>query len=211
MKTLIQLLVAFCMAISLLVGSALLVSSQVNTLAGLAVAQGDPPSWRNVRDYIADNVTDGILMAGCVFWDGTNADRCRGSLLNGIEVDVTRVQGSIDSRLEQSGTLFNSQTVGAANTAVTVDITGVSGESVHVYRVMMRCSPVGQDVGGGTIQSPIGTNLWTAQNGRIGTDPLEQAYTGVPLTAADGDDLRINLPACGAGNQGVLEVQADRW
>jgi hypothetical protein len=69
--------------------------SAVQTIAGLAVAQ-TPTLWNNVKDLAAgDNLTNGILAAGVVAFDGTNFDRIRGDTTNGLDVDVTRVSGTV--------------------------------------------------------------------------------------------------------------------
>ncbi len=67
----------------------------VQTIAGLAVAQ-TATQWNSVKDLaFGDNMTSGVLAAGCTLFDGTNFDRCRGDTTNGLDVDVTRVSGSV--------------------------------------------------------------------------------------------------------------------
>lgn len=67
----------------------------IQTVAGLAVAQTGT-LWNNLRDLAAgDDLTTGVMAAGCTLYDGTNFDRCRGDTANGLDVDVTRVTGSI--------------------------------------------------------------------------------------------------------------------
>ncbi len=67
----------------------------IQTIAGLAVAQ-TATQWNSVKDTaFGDNMTSGVLAAGCVLFDGTNSDRCRGDTTNGLDVDVTRVSGSV--------------------------------------------------------------------------------------------------------------------
>ncbi len=69
--------------------------SAIQTIAGLAVAQ-TATQWNSVKDTaFGDNMTSGVLAAGCVLFDGTNSDRCRGDTTNGLDVDVTRVSGSV--------------------------------------------------------------------------------------------------------------------
>lgn len=52
---------------------------------------------RRLKDAgnIADNTTIGVLAVGPMMHDGTNWDKITGDTTNGIDVDVTRVQGSI--------------------------------------------------------------------------------------------------------------------
>ncbi len=69
--------------------------SAVQTIAGLAVAQSGT-QWNNVKDLaFGDNMTNGVLAAGVVVYDGTNFDRVRGDTTNGLDVDVTRVSGTV--------------------------------------------------------------------------------------------------------------------
>ncbi len=69
--------------------------SAIQTIAGLAVAQ-TATQWNSVKDTaFGDNMTSGVLAAGCVLFDGTNSDRCRGDTTNGLDVDVTRVSGTV--------------------------------------------------------------------------------------------------------------------
>jgi hypothetical protein len=68
----------------------------ITELSGLAVAQSGS-LWKNVKDASAgDNLVDGVLAAGMIFYDSAsnNFDRLRGSINNGILVDVTRSPGS---------------------------------------------------------------------------------------------------------------------
>ncbi len=69
--------------------------SAIQTIAGLAVAQ-TATQWNSVKDAaFGDNMTSGVLAAGCVLFDGTNFDRCYGDITNGLDVDVTRVGGTV--------------------------------------------------------------------------------------------------------------------
>jgi hypothetical protein len=67
----------------------------VQTVAGLAVAQTST-TWNSVKDLaVGDNMINGVLAAGVVVFDGTNFDRVRGDTTNGLDVDVTRVSGTV--------------------------------------------------------------------------------------------------------------------
>ena len=67
----------------------------IQQVAGLAVAQSDI-KWNNVKDAaIGDSVTSGILANSLYTFNGTNFDRIRGDMTNGMDVDVTRVSGSV--------------------------------------------------------------------------------------------------------------------
>ncbi len=85
------------LACTLLLGSTVLLHSQVSSLSGLAVAQSST-RWSNVRDAaVGDNLTSGLLSAALMMFDTTNGDfdRLRGTIANGILVDVTRMPGGV--------------------------------------------------------------------------------------------------------------------
>ena len=68
--------------------------SQIQRIVGLAVAQ-TRTQWNNLTDAAAgDNQTSGIMASGLYTYDGTNFDRVRGDITNGIDVDVTRTTGT---------------------------------------------------------------------------------------------------------------------
>ncbi len=93
LKRIQLLIVGICGAVILLLSTSVTIRSAVSELSGLAVAQ-TPTSWNNVRDAVAgDNLTAGVLASQLYFFDGLNFDRLRGSVANGILVDVTRMPG----------------------------------------------------------------------------------------------------------------------
>lgn len=84
---------AIVLACLLVMGLTVAGRTAITDLAGLAVAQTST-TWKNVRDYLVmDNMTDGVMSSGMVFYDaaGVNADRLRGTVANGILVDPTRL------------------------------------------------------------------------------------------------------------------------
>lgn len=94
MKSFGKLITAVCIAVTLLAVSVYVVPAAVQGVMGLAVAQS-AKQYNDVKDYAAgDGVAKGVLDAGCMFWNGSSADRCRGSIANGLLVDVTRVPTS---------------------------------------------------------------------------------------------------------------------
>jgi hypothetical protein len=67
----------------------------ISSLAGLAVAQS-ATLWNNVKDASAgDGLSSGILAQAPMVYNGLTFDRVRGDTTNGMDVDVTRISGSI--------------------------------------------------------------------------------------------------------------------
>lgn len=74
--------------------SAVLVIPAIQQISGIAVAQ-TALKWNNVIDAaIGDAQSTGIMGVSPYLYNGTSLDRARGSTANGLEVDVTRVQGT---------------------------------------------------------------------------------------------------------------------
>lgn len=89
-----KILTAALIATTLLITSVYVVPAAVQSVMGLAVAQS-AKKYNDVKDYAAgDAVLTGVLDAGCMFWNGSGADRCRGSITNGLLVDVSRIPTS---------------------------------------------------------------------------------------------------------------------
>lgn len=106
----------------------------------------------------------------------------------------------------QGGTLFNSQTTGAADTAVTVTIAAAASTRAHVYNVHGFCS-----AGTSTLTvTDGGTTIWGTTAGEVGTSRFEKRWEP-GLTGATNSQVVITLATCGAGNTGTLHVQADRF
>ena len=105
-------------------------------------------------------------------------------------------------------TLFNSQTTGAATTAVTVTIAAAAGVRTHVYNIEGRCNTAAATSGlsitdgGTTIWSTVATEVLAATN-FVRTWP-------VALTSATNSAIVVTLNACTAGT-GTLIVEADRY
>lgn len=71
--------------------------SAISTVNGLAVAQSST-QWNNLKDAAqGDNLTSGIAAFNLYVFNGTNFDRVRGDITNGLDVDVTRIQGGTDT------------------------------------------------------------------------------------------------------------------
>lgn len=65
----------------------------------IRVSDGNGTSLADVVDLSNDNISTSILtlatLAGLYLFDGTNWDRARGDTTNGLDVDVTRVSGTV--------------------------------------------------------------------------------------------------------------------
>ncbi len=108
---------------------------------------------------------------------------------------------------EQAGTLLNSTTTGATNTAVTKTIASVTNQRIHLYGLSAFCS-----AGSSTVTvSEGGTLVWTSTTGGVGTTMNGAAWTPVPHTTAPGNNLVVTLATCGGGNTGTLNIEADQW
>jgi hypothetical protein len=106
----------------------------------------------------------------------------------------------------QGVTLFNSQTTGAANTAVSVTIAAAASTRAHVYNVHAFCSA-------GTSSLTVtdgGVTKWGTTAAEVGTTRFEKRWEP-GLTGETNSAVVATLAACGGGNTGTLHVQADRF
>lgn len=109
----------------------------------------------------------------------------------------------------QGNFLFNSQTTGAATTAVVVTIAaGGAGTRTHIYSVEGRCNTAA-NTSSITITDG-GTTIWSTAAAEVlaATNYVRVWSTG--LTGATNSAVVITLAACAAGT-GTLIVQADRY
>lgn len=82
-------------AIVVTVGVTSMGRSAISELAGLAVAQTNT-LWNSVKDAAAgDALSSGILAQATYMYNGVTFDRARGDTTNGLDVDVTRISGSV--------------------------------------------------------------------------------------------------------------------
>jgi len=87
---------------ALILGSFLLVlllvykgEAAIRSIMGFAVAETST-LWNNLKDAaFGDNATNGVGAFSPYLFDGTNFDRARGDTTNGLDVDVTRVSGTV--------------------------------------------------------------------------------------------------------------------
>lgn len=109
----------------------------------------------------------------------------------------------------QGVNLFNSQTTGAADTAVVTTLTGVRDQRVHVYRVEASCSAGTSQLT--IVDGSIPSTVWSTLTGEVGATRFRQSFTPASLTGGTSVAVTITLAACGAGNTGTLIVHADRY
>ncbi len=121
----------------------------------------------------------------------------------GIAMAQVRPDSSQLTFQAQGGTLANSSTVSATNTAVVVTVTGVAGQSGHLYSVDGVCSA-------GTSSITVDDEATEIFSTPIATTQVRFTWA-VPLTMGDGNDMVITLAACGGGNTGTLIIQADQY
>jgi hypothetical protein len=174
-----KLLTASLIAITLLVGSVYIVPAAVQGVMGLAVAQS-ARQYNDVKDYVAgDTITKGVLDAGCMFWNGSSADRCRGSITNGLLVDVTRVP--------TSGTAFFSvkrENIAAASVNLAF---GFTSKKISIRAPLTNTDEVCIDYIGGTAVCPAANTAGDSRIAPGGSILLDDyAQTSVSVISASG-------------------------
>lgn len=100
--------------------SAWFAQTAITQQSGLAVAENVPTTiWNSVRDAVSgDDLTRGVLAVNAYMFDGTNHDRARGDTTNGLDVDVTRVGGTVT--VDNGGTfIVQKDTSGTSFFAIT--------------------------------------------------------------------------------------------
>jgi hypothetical protein len=80
---------------AIMFGGSQIVYPAISQLVGLSVASS-ATAWNNVADGArGDALSSGILAESPYLWNGVTFDRVRGDTTNGMDVDVTRMSGSI--------------------------------------------------------------------------------------------------------------------
>lgn len=126
-------------------------------------------------------------------FDGTTWDRWRGG-----------------TSPVSSGTELNSINNSAANTVLTITLTGAAGQRIHLYRI----AEVGCQVDGTSsyVVNDGATLVYASVAGQVPTIPLTHNNEWEPaLTGTAGQDMTIVIQACGAGNTSTAQVYADRF
>ena len=95
MKNTLAVIGATIAGLVLTVSTAMIAFPAISEVAGLAVAQSST-NWNSVIDASkGDAQTQGIMGMSLYLFNGLTFDRVRGDITNGMDVDVTRISGSI--------------------------------------------------------------------------------------------------------------------
>lgn len=144
-------------------------------------------------DGFANPTTINSIWSLNSLWNGTTWDRWTGRVSN-----------------TQGQNLFNSQTTSAANTAITVTLTAVAAQRVHIYSIEARCNTAAAT--SDLLVSDGGTTIWTTPPlGVVNAATNFQKTWPTGLTGATNSQMLITLATCGAANTGTLIVQADKF
>jgi hypothetical protein len=183
-------------------------------------------SFSNAADTLATNAIGNLSSISFPFvFNGTTFDRIRdanivnatagtGIPANGIfgfalsdslyhRIRVTADGDPYVSSIPIQSGINNSQTTGAANTAVAVTLTASATQQVYVHSISARCS-----AGTASLTVTNGTStVWSTNATEVGTATFEKTWNTALSSAADADPV-ITLSTCGVGNTGTLIVQA---
>ena len=190
MKRIKKWLIPLSISMMIILSFALWGRTAITNIAGLAVAQTST-LWNNVRDGAAgDNLTSGILGTVIYMFDGTNFDRARGDTANGLDVDVTRVQGAVTVTPPVSGAAFYAVkrvNIGAASANLAF---GFTSKKVSIETDPSNTDEVCIDWLGGTAVCPAAN---TAGDDRLAAGRTiildEYAQTSISVIAASGTQI----------------------
>jgi len=229
---------AFVAGLVIMFGSQYVVYPAISSLIGLAVAES-ATVWNSVRDgSVGDNVSNGVSYMTLGLWDGTNFDRARGDITNGLDVDVTRLPGAgtpTDAYANPTnalntfslGGIFNGSTWdrwrGQATpvqgaTLLNATVTG-SADSTNTITLT--------GVAGTRIHlyklvarcSPAGTTSLSISDNAVityavfvpGTNQQLMEQWNPGMTISTGNNLVISALTCGAGNSSIIAYNADQF
>lgn len=213
----------------------------VTDLAGIAVAQSGA-LWKNVRDAaVGDNLTDGIMASALMMFDGTNFDRARGDITNGLDVDVTRLAGAVTPtdafsnptnalNVFSLGGIFNGTTWDRwrGQTSPIQGVTLLNSETTSAADTTLTKTLTG--VAGTRIHIyKLKSNCSAGASSLSITDNAVGIYSTlagntipqVPrsydetwptgLTISTGSNAVVSILTCGAGNTSTLTLEADQF
>ena len=228
------ILVAIVLSLSLTVAG----KTAVSELAGLAVAQS-ATVWKNVRDAaVGDNLTDGILATALMLFDGTNFDRARGDTTNGLDVDVTRIQGGITPsdafgnptdalKVFSLSGIFNGSTwdrwrgqtvpvqgitlLNAVVTSAADSVSTITLTGVASTRIHLY-KLISRCAPAGTSSLLIADGVTSVYSTFVpGTNQQLMEQWAPGLTVTTGANLVITVQTCGSGNTSTTSYQADQF
>ena len=150
-------------------------------------------SPRRVKDAgdAADNLTSGLMATGGFVYDGTNWDKMRGDTTYGLDVDVTRISGSI--------TMIGASTIADnyANPTTAINawslLGAYDGSTWDRLRTGVNAGTLLVD-NTSTTSSNITTNATTAVKATTGT--LNRVYVNVAGTATTAKLYNIASAGC---------------
>lgn len=190
---------------------------------GFAVAQTST-KWHNVKDVSAgDNASNGAMLVAPCMWDGTNCDRQRGDVTNGLDVDVSRIAsndgtdiGDVTVNNASGASAINVQDGGNSLTtdvavdeltslnAVTTTGAGTSAAltvaaSTHTYHVIVTGSPTSVNV---DLEGSIDGVTWFVLDSST-TTTSEMRHVVNKLV----ENIRANLTTLTGGTSPTVTVE----
>jgi len=231
---------AFVAGLVIMFGSQYVVYPAISSLIGLAVAES-ATVWNSVRDgSVGDNISNGVSYMTLGLWDGSNFDRARGTITNGLAVDVTRISGSITpadayanpttaNQVWSLGGIFNGSTWDrwrgqvspvqgptllnseTTSSADTVLTKTLTGvANTRIHIYSLKVTC--QNSSTSLSIADGGTTIFSVNAG--GVPALPRAFEEVwstGLTISTGSNAVITVGACGTGNVSALDIQADQY
>lgn len=135
--------------------------------------------WTAQADGAAgDNLTEGVAASALYQFDGTNFDRCRGDTTNGLDVDVTRVSGTVTV----AGTVATSGMSLTATTAAETSVSVLTSNTTVLAASASRKRAWIQNTGSSYVRLKLGATATTGSAIRlvpqVGTYVIEPTASG---------------------------------
>lgn len=130
-----------------------------------------------------------------------------GALIGAVGViaqPIVQVQNRVSVVPGQMAQALNSQTTGAADTAVVTTLAADLFRRNMVSRIDARCSAGTSTI---TVESPAGTTIYSTSVGAVGITNFSQQWTTGLTTTALNTAIVVTLGTCGIANTGTLIVQ----
>ena len=230
---------AVAVALIVVTGMTVVGRTAISDLAGLAVAQ-TPTLWKNVKDAaVGDALTEGILASGLELYNGVSFDRARGTIANGLAVDVTRLPGGAQTPADgfANPTTFQGgwSLIGWFNGSTwdrwrgqTVPVQGQNlfnsnnSSAANTALTTTITGVAGQRVhiykvtaactGGASTTATIADGAGVIWSTTVPANNMTVTESWTPgLTISTGANAVIVVNACGAGNTSFSLIQADQF